>query len=218
MILEDFFQPLNKIATSPPILSLSGKYTLVVETYKTSPNGWDYTRGIISEGANILFQIDRNYPNFWFSWNIHPNGNEYFLAGRDYQSLTIINMTLGTIKDYPLNWSVLEVYPYKTKLALVGCEWGNPRELRVYPFNDPDNFNPEDILLHDDNVVLWDLAEIIWVDERTLKVLWREEEMDGNDNDREDLQSLVKRVKEYDPHIPLKVINDKEVQIVYQLP
>lgn len=210
MILDNFFVPSNKIETSSPFPSPSGKYNLLIETYTTSPNGWDYSRGKIMEGDSLLFEINRKYPDFWFSWDIHLNGNEYLLCGQDPQSLTIINVTQKSLKDYPLEWYIMEAYPQGKRLALVGCDWGCSLELRIYSFPDPENFNPEDILRRDDNCLLWWKTEIAWIGENTLKVTWIKD--DGVDDD---FQSFIKRVKEYDPHIPIKIINEGKIEISY---
>ena len=125
----------TKTVTSP-----SGKYTLTVHTHPQGANFWSYTRGVISGGANIT--ICRNYRSFPYLFvEGHPDGNDYLVCGRDYQSQTVVNLTTGETKDYksPPNfcWAAYTASPSKRTLAVEGCYWGGPYEVILVDFSQP---------------------------------------------------------------------------------
>lgn len=98
-----------------------------------------------------IADIRRNYPSFWFVWiEVHPRtGHDYLLCGKDYWgSYSIVDLTTAQVLDQvPVGqhngdddrWCWAAVYPSPdgTKLAVEGCWWACPYDVRVYDFIDP---------------------------------------------------------------------------------
>lgn len=120
--------------------SPSGKYTLTVYTHPQGGNFWSYTRGVVSGGCDVT--ICRNYSSFPYLFvEGHPDGNDYLVCGRDYQSQTVVNLNTGETKDYatPPNfcWAAYTASPSKRTLAVEGCYWGGPYEVIMVDFSQP---------------------------------------------------------------------------------
>ena len=120
--------------------SPSGKYTLTVYTHPQGGNFWSYTRGVVSGGCDVT--ICRNYSSFPYLFvEGHPDGNDYLVCGRDYQSQTVVNLTSGETRTYTsppsFCWAAYTAGPSKTTLAVEGCYWGAPYEIIVVDFSHP---------------------------------------------------------------------------------
>lgn len=97
---KDYYKPENLTEKEVSIISPSGKYSLTIEHYKTKDGCWNYTRGVVKEGDNLITNVDRNYHHFWYHFVQHSNGYEYLLCGEDYQGYSIINLNTGIRIDY----------------------------------------------------------------------------------------------------------------------
>lgn len=78
------------------IRSTSGRYRLVIRSYRTRPGCWNYTRGTVvrlSDGAEVC-DIKRNYSVFHHSF-IEKDGREFLITGRSYMSQTIVDLDRG---------------------------------------------------------------------------------------------------------------------------
>lgn len=144
-----FFKPKNKTDESKKIFSPSGKFYLIISSYKTGKNTWTYSQGTIRNSKNdkVIAEVKRNFSHFWYSWIQHTNGNEYLLCGEDYQGQTVVNLTKGTIKNhfpeagydgFGFCWTNAISSKDCEVLAVQGCYWGFPDEVVLFNFTNPD--------------------------------------------------------------------------------
>lgn len=132
-------------------MSPTGQYRLVVTSQETSPGAWRYTKGTVywvASGTPVA-TICRNYSAFPFSWvENHPDGHDYLVCGEDYQGQTVVQLDTGGRVDHkPASasqgfgfcWAKHWPSPDKTMLAVSGCYWACPYEMRVYDFSEPMN-------------------------------------------------------------------------------
>lgn len=133
-------------------VSPSGKWRLVVTRHapEDGPDGqkyWSYSKGVIFEGLRQVAEVRRNYSSFPFAWiENHPDGKSYVICGADYQGQTVVCLDTGEVKDYiPAQaemghgfcWVVHHPSPDGTLLAVEGCYWACPYEVRIYDFSKP---------------------------------------------------------------------------------
>lgn len=134
--------------------SPSGEYKLVVTSYSTKKGCWDISQGIIYKTSNNkqLFEIQRNYSSFPYSWITHPNSHQYLIYGADYQGQTILELDTGKRKDFIPDaakkgvgfcWVQYRFDIPSKILTVCGCVWACPYEFRFYDFSDPINGWPE---------------------------------------------------------------------------
>lgn len=148
--IEKIFVPENRLGDSKKIIESSdGKFQLEYYRYSTGPKTWEYSRGIIKRvlDGKVIADIKRNYGAFWHIWSKHPNGNEYFLCGEDYQGYSIVNLTTGDYHVYfpeagykgaGFCWASVYPSPDGLVLAVDGCYWACPYDLVFYDFREPD--------------------------------------------------------------------------------
>ncbi|HUF03214.1 MAG TPA: hypothetical protein VMM38_03480 [Aridibacter sp.] len=151
---EDFERGFSLLlkSGSPAVVSTSpsGRYEIQIDEYGP-PRGVAslYSRGIVKRlsDGNEVADIKRNYGHFWHCWVAHPNGNEYLLSGEDYQGYTLVNLSRETRLDHfpeeghdgvGFCWTAVYPSPDKLMLAVDGCIWGAPYEIRFYDFRIPD--------------------------------------------------------------------------------
>lgn len=138
-------------------LSPSGKYRLVVTKHGTGPGTWDYSKGRVYAGDKLITTVCRNYGAFPFAWvEGHPKGS-FLLAGEDYQGQTVIDLVAGERKDFlpkeaadgaGFCWAKYTPNSDGMLLAVEGCYWACPYEVRIVDFSDP--MNPPWPILHRD--------------------------------------------------------------------
>lgn len=156
----DFFIEANHLAALDKThFSPSKRYELVVETYRTGTGTWEYSQGIVYRhetfpGAvtrTMLSIVQRNYPLFPFAWaEGHPDGHDYLICGRSYQGQTILRLdalpgAAAEIDILPAEvaqgngfcWANITPSPDKLTLAVEGCIWGGPYDVRFYDFSAP---------------------------------------------------------------------------------
>jgi len=150
VVNRDFFKEKNRVPErDESYLSPSGLYRLDVSVYGTEKGYFDYSRGAVVRVADetTIAVVLRNYCVFWHTWCLHPNGNEYLLCGEDYQGQTVVNCTQGTMSSFvPKSaeggdgfcWAHAIPSPDGSKLAVEGCYWACPYQVRVYDFSEPD--------------------------------------------------------------------------------
>lgn len=124
-------------------------YTLEVNQFTTKPGCWGYAMGsVFMRGETTpLFKIKRNYPHFWYCFvPKHPSGDQFLLCGEDYQGMTVLNLTKRTERVYfpraalrGVGWCATSGVPSNNgkTIALTGCIWGGPEDLRLLDFRDP---------------------------------------------------------------------------------
>lgn len=170
---EDFFVSWHAKKSEVEVFQ-DGRYILEVTPYRTKGNYWDYTLGKILcfdydlyryiEVANVM----RNYHQFWHEWVLnHPDGHDYLFCGEDYQGVTVIRLDTGERYDskgnprrepYGFCWAKAYVSPDKTMMAVSGCYWAAPYEVRIYDITKPlEPFNTidDDELVGADRFLGW---------------------------------------------------------------
>jgi hypothetical protein len=130
-------------------LSPSGRYKLIVTKHETGKGTWAVSKGKIVRTCDgkIVDVVKRNYSAFPFAWvEDHPNGHDYLICGEDYQGQTFVEldttsrisfMSPGAHAGFGFCWAEIHPSPNKMTLAVVGCVWGGPFEVRFWDFRDP---------------------------------------------------------------------------------
>lgn len=152
--IEDaiIFRPENSHVEQREIhLSPSNDYKLVVTPYSDPGGGSGRTQGLIYQnGSDIpIAEVRRNYGVFPHAWvEGHRNGNSYLICGEDYQGQTVVELNTtkridyvpdGARKGWGFCWGSIHPSPDGQMLAVEGCFWACPWEIRVYDFADPMN-------------------------------------------------------------------------------
>lgn len=128
------------------VLSTSGRYRLLIRTYRTAPGRWNYTRGTVSRVADgsIVCDIHRNLASFQHSF-VMKDEHEYLIAGRSYMSQTIVDLDRGRefepsgdhYNGAAFCWASCSLSPDGNTLVVDGCVWACPYEFRFFDFKDP---------------------------------------------------------------------------------
>ena len=146
---EEFFVETNFTGESRIEVSPSGKYSLLIKKYKTEEGAWQFSRGVIQDKKTekLIADVKRNYSAFPFGWiENHPDGHDYLFCGEDYQGQTIIQLDTGERLDFlpesaqqGRGFCMTNYYPNssKTILAIEGCYWAAPWQVKFYDFTDP---------------------------------------------------------------------------------
>lgn len=135
--------PENRQTTVSP----SGRYFLVMDIYSSGPRAWEYSRATVlnRESGKAIADIVRNYGMFWYAW-VQNHTGEYLLCGEDYQGYNVIDLTRGeNYLSFPEEafegggfcWAAVHPSPSGNYIAVEGCYWACPYELRVFDFRDP---------------------------------------------------------------------------------
>lgn len=144
----DYFVPEN-LQKEIELTSPTRKYRLIVGSYSTKQGCWNYSQGTVYEGDRLITTIQRNYGAFpWCFVEDHPDGHDYLFCGEDYQGQTVIQLDTGKRKDhlkkglYSKGWcfcwaSILAPSPSKTRLAVEGCHWACPYDVRIFDISNP---------------------------------------------------------------------------------
>ena len=201
-------------------LSPSGRYTLSVFEYTTSKFSWSCSRGIVKSklDGEVIADIKRNYSQFWFTWSLHSNQNEYLLCGEDYQGQTVVNLNEKSIVNYfpeegydGLGFCWVAVYPSPDNrfLAVEGCYWGCPYELVFFDFSSPDTLPFKELARVDS------LYESLgWVSNNSFK-LTKEVEMESSDDISSQTQPKNEQKSLNDPTFPVKT---NIIQVIFNVP
>jgi hypothetical protein len=146
----------DKIHVSP-----CGKYTLRIEQRERR------CVGVLYEGEEILERIGRNYSFFPFDWATgHPDGHDYLVCSENYQGQTLICLDkrervdylgAGESGGYAWIWANIQVSPDRKHIAVSGCHWAFPYEVRVFEFTNPMSQPGEPVFLPKDfsNMCRW---------------------------------------------------------------
>jgi hypothetical protein len=144
-----YFAPENeKPESRKEILSLSGRYKLVISRFATGPGRWDYAQGKVfrRDVDEPIAVVQRNYGSFPHLFVEDHNGHDYLVCGEDYQGQTVIELDSGARRDlmsdgsdrgFGFCWSSYK-FDAATKLLVVcGCHWACPYEFRFFDFSRP---------------------------------------------------------------------------------
>lgn len=137
--IEPYFENENKFLKTE--VSPCGKYTLDIFEIQTKPGAWKFTRGIVKKDGAGIADIKRNYSSFWFTFH-----DDYLFCGEDYQGYNIINLATGENRLYldekraraglGFCWYGCEVSSDKKVLAVQGCFWGGPTDIKFLDISD----------------------------------------------------------------------------------
>ncbi len=129
------------------LISPSGRYRLCIRTYATAGGG-SYTRGTVVRiaGGAIVCDLERDHGIFHHAF-VTRGGREYLLTGRTVTSQTIVDLDGGAEYE-PTGgddfcWVGCYPSPDGDTLAVDGCYWACPYELRFFDFTDPARGWPE---------------------------------------------------------------------------
>ncbi len=138
---RDFYLPRNRTKVSERHHSPSKQFYLVVEHYKTTKGGWDYTKGCIyTYYGRLVAEVKRNYSSFPFCWFVSRHEEEFLMCGEDYQGQSVVFPKTGAVvhhrpvaadKGGGFCWAVIE-QESPTTLRVEGCYWGGPYEIVRY--------------------------------------------------------------------------------------
>jgi hypothetical protein len=148
--IANYFKPENASDEFTESLSPDGKFKLVIRSYSTKEGCWNFTQGLVYRigEEKPLFEVQRNYHQFPFTWIEHPNGHSYLICGQDYQGSTVLELDTGKRKDslpeeaehgWGFCWVKHRLDSKTGTLTVLGCCWACPYEFRFYDFSDPMN-------------------------------------------------------------------------------
>jgi len=191
--MDEIFKPDNKLDDVQFILSPTGKYQLIISSYKTGDKTWNYTKGTIKRVVDdhIITEIKRNFYDFHYSFFIRQ-GQEWLQTGQTYMCQSFVNLDTGDIydnadqlkltKEYTggssFCWARSQISPDGNTLAVVGCIWGGPYFYKFYDFTDPSTGWPE--LEDDDFYEENDNDQSEWKEDGTFIICEREKYINYN--------------------------------------
>lgn len=172
---KDYIKPENLRSSKAPVMSPSRRYSLTVEHYKTGDGTWDFTRGLVKKGEELITEVVRNYCSFWHAFIQHVNGAEYFLCGENYMGYSAINLDTRNRIDYlpkeakdgaGFCWVSATPSPDSKYLAVEGCYWGAPYEVVIFDFSNPEVLPYPEIARFDtpyfeDTILAWENGALI---------------------------------------------------------
>ncbi len=119
--------------------SPSKRYTLAVHGYASKTGCWDVCRGVLRDGEDVVMIINFNYsrPTACF-WEV--DGVEYLFCTPKYTEMTVVRCDTRDVRVHAKDqWCAISVCPSadgKT-LAVSGCYWAGPSDLRFYDVSAP---------------------------------------------------------------------------------
>lgn len=127
-------------------LSLSEKYKLETEEYQqTKPEAnWIVTLAKVFDRNHEkpLFEFFADNDHFFYEWLI-KDGTEYLVCAETLcGGQTIIDVHRGMMESFcpredGFIWTDFYISPNGGKLAIIGCFWACPYEIKIYDFESP---------------------------------------------------------------------------------
>jgi len=128
-------------STSP-----SGNYRLETVSYKQNKPDVNWTvtkvRVFSTHSEKLLFEFFSDYHSFFHKWLL--KGKIEYLVGSEVLcgGQTVIDLSARKMKSYSPTedgfiWSDFYFNPSGSNLAVIGCFWACPYEVRVYDFKAP---------------------------------------------------------------------------------
>jgi len=148
MTTYDVIQP-QYYTSSAHSSSPCGRFQLEIQSYSKPAPSWSYSRILVRRGEEVIASVDRNYG---FRGGFFQRGTEtWFWTGRHYQTQLLVNLETGQHHEYqgvPIEyatfcWTGLQASASGKLLAVDGCVWACPYELRFYDLSQPDKGWPE---------------------------------------------------------------------------
>ena len=147
---DEIFQDENEIVKSRQTKDTpSGRFQILIRSYKTGNGGWNYSRGtIFDKDGKEVCDIKRNYPGFHHSF-FSKGGEEWLVSGEHYLSQVFVNLDTG--KTYksdvsgPNSLCWVDVYLAQDEQTLVvcACVWGGEYGYHFFDFSNPESGWPE---------------------------------------------------------------------------
>ncbi len=176
--IQDYFSPANLVENSGLVYqSPSKSYRIESKAYKQTKENcnWNVAQVDLIKSSNneLLRQFyvnDSRYPHEW----IEKDGKEYLFCPEDlYGGQTLVDLELNQMASYSPGedgFISMEFYlsPNACKLAIVGCVWSCPYELRIYDFANPMHLPWREIATI--NIDEYDDQTILWVDNETISI------------------------------------------------
>jgi hypothetical protein len=165
---EKIFRPENALEDKTES-HVTDRYRLLITPFKTGKNTWWYTQGRVFriDTGELIAEVRRNYSSFPFAWvENHDNGHDYLICGEDYQGQTILELDTGKRSDYlpeearkGFGWCCSGFHPSPSGryLAVSGCIWAGPYEVKIFDVSNPIQF-PWPILYESD----YSSDSIVW--------------------------------------------------------
>lgn len=133
----DYFVKDNLVVTkSTPIFK--GRYTLIIETYKTESTSWYYSWAKVLDSNQVtILSIQHNYPHFPHEECV-VNDNDYMITASSYDKGMLINLTTRKVWKAvdSFCWMGGSVSPDERTLFVGGCYWACPEEGGFYDITD----------------------------------------------------------------------------------
>ena len=127
-------------------LSQSKKYKLDTVQYRQNAPGRNWTITKIKIHHNIanevMFEFKIDNDSFFHQW-LTIGGEEYLIFAEAVcggQSIIDFNRKIFESYDTPEDgfiWTSFHLSPDNTKLAVIGCVWACPYEIKIYDFSNP---------------------------------------------------------------------------------
>ena len=147
--IRKYFDPSHGIEGSEDFeVSPSGHFRLETKEFsQTKPDmNWIVTRVRIFDrrSEKMMFEFVTDNRHFHHAW-FQKRSNELLLSSEILDGgQTIINLTGKELYSYCSTdagfiWADYHMSPSTERLAVIGCYWACPYEIKVYDFNDPFN-------------------------------------------------------------------------------
>ena len=145
--IKKYFDPKQIIEGSQSSsISSTGRYKLETVGYRQrKPDvNWTVTKVKIydNQSSDLAFEFFTDYHSFFHKWLVireleYLVGGEVLCGGQ-----TTINLSSGEMESYcPADdgfiWSDFYLSPSGNRLAVIGCHWACPYEVRIYDFSNP---------------------------------------------------------------------------------
>lgn len=150
-----FFIPENIVANDMEIIySPSNKYYITITKYKA--NHKIYTLGSVYLNSNneLISEIQRDYATFPLVFiENHANGHDYLVCSEDTQGQTVVELDTGKKASWVPTlagfcWVDMTPSPSGNLIAVDGCYWACPYEIKIFDFSNP-LFPPFECLTED---------------------------------------------------------------------
>lgn len=175
--IQKYFDPKQIIdGSQTSSISPSGNYNLETAVYQqTKPDhNWTVTKVRVSDKQSheLMFEFFTDYHSFFHKWLI-TDKTEYLVGGEILcGGQTVIDLNAKKMKSYSppedgFIWSDFYFSPSCTRLAVIGCHWACPYEVRVFDFS-----KPMELPLSEIKIVSLDDSEldfVEWIDNRSFK-------------------------------------------------
>lgn len=156
------------------------KYFFKSNYYNQSDNSRNWIVSKIeifqTEGESKIFEFIRNDDSLFHCW-LKIDNKSYLLLSEDVEGKSILDLTNKTFYSYSFEeekfiWCEYYPSPDCKKLAVIGCYWACPSEIRVFDISEPTKFPFKELYIKDTFQ-----EKIDWVDNETLRISSQDNEV-----------------------------------------